>query len=558
MNPNTVNASVPLFQRIGQLTNAAVDFAKPLAERIGQIGAGAVDSLKENFDTGPLLGRDTKTGKMVVNKDSAQKLAGLARGFAGTSAPVAVGEETGSALIDKVLTEHMTSAKQAAENLPAADLQELGGMPALLGQAQKNIADAMTTYKLPEVAEQVKNLDVSKFASPDEMSSAVEQLLHAHLGGAIAKMPEVLAGGLMLPLLGSHSKPGKADNTIFGMPKGQEDNRPIEDKLSGTTIFDRSKDVVNTDYPFTKGAQAIIEAIPIRQEGSDNMAAEAQYTGSRGPVSRFFTNIFGGKAEDISPRLYSALSGEHISIDDATHSLTTAHEVLHGLFAREGINIAQFDKDWETAKKNDNDGVLAYIDDKQLKTDLYKGIDDRQRANERFAYLGSMSGKNGLASLPPELQKYYSDVFRPTQNNPEFLLRQAIGTNETGGIDQEKQYGYSKSSGSKKLGKDLGKYQVTEGELKSYGKQFLGAAVTAKEFLDDPNLQDKYMTNKIRFLTSEGLSPDQIAAVHSQGMTGYGDEAKLAGKVTDANKYRKGYVKRVLDQLAQSPGPAGQ
>jgi hypothetical protein len=61
------------------------------------------------------------------------------------------------------------------------------------------------------------------------------------------------------------------------------------------------------------------------------------------------------------------------------------------------------------------------------------------------------------------------------------------------------------------------------------------------------------MRSKIRFLREEGLTPQEILAVHAQGMTGYGDPEKLARKVADADRYRSGYVRRGM-KAVDSPG----
>lgn len=33
-------------------------------------------------------------------------------------------------------------------------------------------------------------------------------------------------------------------------------------------------------------------------------------------------------------------------------------------------------------------------------------------ANERFAWLGGIAGRQGLSGIPPKLRKYYKDIFR--------------------------------------------------------------------------------------------------------------------------------------------------
>lgn len=145
----------------------------------------------------------------------------------------------------------------------------------------------------------------------------------------------------------------------------------------------------------------------------------------------------------------------------------------------------------------------------------------------------------------------------PAPMNPDYIS-QAIARNETGGVKGDP-YAYSKPSGSKAMGYDLGKYQVTGGELGSYGKQFLGVTTTPQQFLADRALQDRYMRAKIQYLQQQGLGPEGIMALHAQGMTGWGDPGIVQQKIQQANLNRSGYVTRgmqTLKGLQQSPAVA--
>jgi hypothetical protein len=93
----------------------------------------------------------------------------------------------------------------------------------------------------------------------------------------------------------------------------------------------------------------------------------------------------------------------------------------------------------------------------------------------------------------------------------------AIGTNETGGIKGDR-YAFHQPSGSAALGDALGKYQVTEGELKTYGKRFLGQDVTPRQYLSSPAIQDNYMKSKADFYTKQGYTPQDIADIHRKGI----------------------------------------
>lgn len=92
----------------------------------------------------------------------------------------------------------------------------------------------------------------------------------------------------------------------------------------------------------------------------------------------------------------------------------------------------------------------------------------------------------------------------------------AIRQNETRGV-QGDPYRFAKPSGSKALGRDLGTYQVTEGELKTYAPRYLGQNMTANAFLASSTAQDKYMNNKVQYFLDKGYTPSQIADIHRKG-----------------------------------------
>jgi hypothetical protein len=82
-------------------------------------------------------------------------------------------------------------------------------------------------------------------------------------------------------------------------------------------------------------------------------------------------------------------------------------------------------------------------------------------------------------------------------------------------------YSFSQYSGVENLGDALGAYQVTEGELRTYGKKYLGKDVTAKQFLENPKLQDTYMTNKIiDFENRYKFSVPEMFGAHRGGIGG--------------------------------------
>ena len=117
---------------------------------------------------------------------------------------------------------------------------------------------------------------------------------------------------------------------------------------------------------------------------------------------------------------------------------------------------------------------------------------------------------------------------------------------------EDKPYSFSQWSnpamGEKSTyGKALGKYQVTEARLKEKSKDFLGAIVTPKEFLENPSFQEKFIKEQIDWQRSNGLTDDQIIATHRQG---WGNMTKE--QLEKAVKERGGYLKDVHTGMEQS------
>mgnify|MGYP001574589645 FL=1 len=126
--------------------------------------------------------------------------------------------------------------------------------------------------------------------------------------------------------------------------------------------------------------------------------------------------------------------------------------------------------------------------------------------------VGGLFGSKSLFIKPERGIQYLEE-----QENTE-PFKQKISYNETRGV-QGDVYSFRQPSGSKTLGDAIGKYQVTEGELKTYAKRYLGRDVGSVEFRLSPNLQEQYMDAKIRYLRRALHQPDdEILAIHRGGM----------------------------------------
>lgn len=140
----------------------------------------------------------------------------------------------------------------------------------------------------------------------------------------------------------------------------------------------------------------------------------------------------------------------------------------------------------------------------------------------------------------------YSNPVEDFHSSQVANLLNAIAYNETRGVEGNK-YDFRKPSGNEELGDDIGKYQVTAGELKSWSKEFLGEEVDPDTFHKNPKLQERYMRSKIQNLLEHGATPEEVLALHRGGLTGYADPEVRKRK----REERKDYVDSALEFLKQ-------
>lgn len=95
-------------------------------------------------------------------------------------------------------------------------------------------------------------------------------------------------------------------------------------------------------------------------------------------------------------------------------------------------------------------------------------------------------------------------------------VREAIAYNETRGVKGDP-YLTSQPSGVKSFGNAMGKYRVTEAELKTYAPIYTGKTISPKEFQNSKTAQDQYMDSKIAYYSKKGYTPQQIADIHRSG-----------------------------------------
>jgi len=98
-------------------------------------------------------------------------------------------------------------------------------------------------------------------------------------------------------------------------------------------------------------------------------------------------------------------------------------------------------------------------------------------------------------------------------------IKAGLAYAETRGVKGNK-HTFSQASGEERLGEVIGKYQVTEGELKTYAPKYIGRNMSIKEFRNSPSAQEEYIQGKIKTLLGRGNTPQQVADIHRRGVKG--------------------------------------
>ncbi len=112
----------------------------------------------------------------------------------------------------------------------------------------------------------------------------------------------------------------------------------------------------------------------------------------------------------------------------------------------------------------------------------------------------------------------------------------------------QQRYEYHKPSGKPELGEDLGKYQITTADLKTYSKRYLGTQISPKTFLASPDLQDRYVRNEVKDRESQGATDEEIFASHRYGRNGDYSQPTPQSYIKDAMEY---YNKTLKEKYKQ-------
>ena len=159
--------------------------------------------------------------------------------------------------------------------------------------------------------------------------------------------------------------------------------------------------------------------------------------------------------------------------------------------------------------------------------------------------LGTAGAMTGILGVNKALEKIASKPYtyiKKKEIKPKYSVKQladAVAYNETGIIPKGKKYSYFKYSGKPELGDDLGKYQITEGELAGDSKKYYGRKLSREEFLNNPRIQDAYIFRKIQYLRKKGYTDEQIFKFHRGGIHVNLDSEKVVKYANKALNYLK-------------------
>lgn len=137
--------------------------------------------------------------------------------------------------------------------------------------------------------------------------------------------------------------------------------------------------------------------------------------------------------------------------------------------------------------------------------------------------LAGGSALSGITAMNKKSEQEYTKPKQRNENNAPRIdtaaIKRAIAFAETGGVKGNRNL-VSQPSGRNELGNDNGKYQVTDETLRVNSKRFLGRQVSREEFLRNPELQEMFMENEIKFLAETyGWGPEEIIAAHRGGFS---------------------------------------
>lgn len=218
-----------------------------------------------------------------------------------------------------------------------------------------------------------------------------------------------------------------------------------------------------------------------------------------------------------------------------------------------------------SGKNDPNRGHVGFVKsiDQQAKTVTVIGGNQSNQVSEKTYSLANVAGfrtpptgaevqayaqKNGiqdprqLAQLP---QQANQKAYLPKDSHPELsAVMSGISHVETSGEKDP----YQAVGVNTKTGRAIGKYQIMSSNVPSWTQEALGYPMTAEQFRNDPEAQERVAGFRMDKLLKAGNSPQDVQSIWFTGRT----RAKAGGSVKDAlgttndqynKKFNQGYLK---------------
>lgn len=191
-----------------------------------------------------------------------------------------------------------------------------------------------------------------------------------------------------------------------------KDKIPVFESRSGKAM---KQDALN-HYSFTSEAQNMIKNMTkIRDDSPQvdlalNLVKDKQFN-SDNPLGSAKENISIASNYEFPYYGYTeepTYGRQDVSIKNP-HVVVIGHELIHTLFRTTQVDPDDFNQEWETIKGSE---IYNYVAE-QLSDPIYREMSDKQLASERFAFLGSLEGTDGLQNIPENLQRFYTRIFKP-------------------------------------------------------------------------------------------------------------------------------------------------
>jgi len=354
-------------------------------------------------------------------------------------------------------------------------------------------------------------------AAESKAGSAEAKAIIAHINAVNKEYSRLMEGLNIVKLMGG--MPGQKGSELLNkgagfLGAGATNNNPLA-------------------YIAAHRATSNLQNMAIRAKNSSlygNMSGKAGVINSSrliGNAKKILNNV-----SDVSAKRSTAVSKLAATLEGQQAKTRAANkaeqQALQSKLAKESMDKARVDADIASRKTRQ----AKYIEENAYKPDTdLPVIDMGPKAKSKYSkvdpnlpsisYAAAPIGVAGLMDKIKNMGKetYQREPEPAKPDNTEELATQIANAETRGEKDPYKTSKWSdrKLGPASPLGKDLGKYQITSARLREKSEEFLGRKVTDKEFLNSPELQDKFIKAQIKWQKKNGLTDEEVLATHRRG-----------------------------------------